>query len=113
MTFIRCEKENIFSRKFCSKLPEFLKILMVVEDFLKYWSPLFCNVLKSFSECYLLKVTWIDRERNVKSYCNDASQVSNAFEIDIRGYKQCACEYGDELSGSINAGNFLTGCKTS
>jgi hypothetical protein len=23
------------------------------------------------------------------------------------------CEYGNELSGSINAGNFLTGCKTS
>jgi hypothetical protein len=23
------------------------------------------------------------------------------------------CEYGDEISGSINAGNFLTGCKTS
>jgi hypothetical protein len=22
-------------------------------------------------------------------------------------------EYGDELSGSINAGNFLTSCKTS
>jgi hypothetical protein len=22
-------------------------------------------------------------------------------------------EYGNELSGSINAGNFLTGCKTS
>jgi hypothetical protein len=24
-----------------------------------------------------------------------------------------ACEYGNELSGSINAGNFLTSCKTS
>jgi hypothetical protein len=23
------------------------------------------------------------------------------------------CGYGNELSGSINAGNFLTGCKTS
>jgi hypothetical protein len=23
------------------------------------------------------------------------------------------CEYGNELSGSINAGNFLTSCKTS
>jgi hypothetical protein len=23
------------------------------------------------------------------------------------------CEYGNELSGSINAGNLLTGCKTS
>jgi hypothetical protein len=22
------------------------------------------------------------------------------------------CEYGNELSGSINAGNFLTSCKT-
>ena len=22
------------------------------------------------------------------------------------------CEYGDELSGSINAGNFLTSCKS-
>jgi hypothetical protein len=23
------------------------------------------------------------------------------------------CEYGNELSGSINAGNFLSSCKTS
>jgi hypothetical protein len=23
------------------------------------------------------------------------------------------CEYGNEVSGSINAGNFLTSCKTS
>ena len=23
------------------------------------------------------------------------------------------CEYGDELSGSISAGNFLTSCRTS
>jgi hypothetical protein len=31
------------------------------------------------------------------------------------GYGQVAgtCEYGNELSGSINAGNFLTSCKTS
>jgi hypothetical protein len=25
----------------------------------------------------------------------------------------CTCEYGNELSGSINARNFLNGCKTS
>ena len=31
------------------------------------------------------------------------------------GYGQVAgtCEYGDELSGSKNAGNFLTSCRTS
>jgi hypothetical protein len=33
-------------------------------------------------------------------------------------YKPCnkvagTCEYGNELSGSVKAGNFLTSCKTS
>jgi hypothetical protein len=29
------------------------------------------------------------------------------------GTVRVICEYGNELSGSINAGNFLTICKTS
>jgi hypothetical protein len=28
------------------------------------------------------------------------------------GWRGGTCEYGNELSGSINAGNFLTSCKT-
>jgi hypothetical protein len=34
-------------------------------------------------------VSRIERGTDVQSYCNNASQVSNAFEIDMRGYKQC------------------------
>jgi hypothetical protein len=30
-----------------------------------------------------------------------------------QGHVAGTCEYGNELSGSINAGNFLTSCKTS
>jgi hypothetical protein len=30
-----------------------------------------------------------------------------------RAQDRDTCEYGNELSGSINAGNFLTSCKTS
>jgi len=62
---------------------------MAAQDFLKYSSPIFCKVLNRFSECYLLKVTRSDRGTDIQTYCNNASQVSNASEIDISGYKQC------------------------
>jgi len=31
----------------------------------------------------------MDAGTDVQSYCNNASQVSNASEIDMHGYKQC------------------------
>jgi hypothetical protein len=33
--------------------------------------------------------------------------------LDGAGQVAGTCEYGNELSGSINTGNFLTSCKTS
>jgi hypothetical protein len=40
-------------------------------------------VLNRFSECYLLKVTRIERGTDVQSYCTNASQVRTSSEIDI------------------------------
>ena len=45
-------------------------------------------------------------EDNIKM---DFQEVGGGCE----DWMECTCEYGDEPSGSKNAGNFLTSCRTS
>jgi hypothetical protein len=35
-----------------------------------------------------------------------------AGTVSVVGLEHFQCEYGNEITGSINAGNFLTSCKT-
>jgi hypothetical protein len=54
-------------------------------------------------------------EDNIKMDLHEVGGGCGELDGAGLGYGQVAgtCEYGNELSGSINAGNFLTSCKTS
>ena len=62
------------------------------------------------------------RTWNVRSLCRAGSLMAVArelarYKLDLVGVREVrwagACGYGDEPSGSKNAGNFLTSCRTS